>query len=108
MKKLLLSMALLATCGCATINRRVLNNNPITETYQCTGESIAMCTFITVPQIVNPGPFEWQWLNLVTVPIGACCFIVDVPIEAVCDTICYPHDKYCIDIKKKTAEAPAP
>ena len=108
MKKLLLAMSLLTACGCATISDRILDHEPIIETYQCTREGIVWCTFITFPQVLNQGPMEFYWLNLVTVPVGAVCFVVDIPLEFVCDTICYPHDKYCIDIKKKTAEAVAP
>ena len=104
MKKLLLALAMLSTCGCATITTRIMGGETITDTYQCTMEGIAWCSFITVPQVLNPGPMEWHWLNIVSVPVGVCCFVVDVPIEFVCDTLCYPYDKYCIDIKNKTAE----
>ena len=108
MKKLLLALCLLATCGCVTISNRVLDYEPISDPYQCTCESVVWCTFIMFPQVVAPDPFEFQWVNIVSAPIGACCFIIDVPLEAVCDTLCYPHDVYCIKIKQKTAEAAAP
>lgn len=108
MKKLLLALCLLATCGCATIRNRIIDYKPINDTYQCTCESVAWCTFIMFPQVAAPNSFEFQWMNIVSVPIGACCFIIDVPLEAICDTLYYPHDVYCIKIKQKTAEAPAP
>ena len=102
MKRFILALSLVAICGCATINNRVFHENPTAlEPYQCTSEAIAGCTFITVPQIVNPGPLELQWLNIVTIPIGVCCFIVDVPLEFICDTICYPYDKYQTNKKNK-------
>ena len=104
MKKLMLVTLSACLCGCANINNRVFNESlysPFTEPYQSTSEAVAGCTFITVPQIVNPGPIQWTWLNLISVPIGACCFIVDVPLEAVCDTIWYPFDKWYVDKKKE-------
>ena len=97
MKTLLAACCVALLAGCATVNNRVFNESiysPYTEPYQSTSEAIAGCTFITVPQIVNPGPLEWTWLNIISVPVGACCFIVDVPLEAVSDTLWYPFDKY--------------
>ena len=94
MKSILIACCLSLFCGCATINNRILGNNTITETYQCTSEGIAWCTFVTFPQIIAAKQLEFQWANIVSVPIGVCCFIVDIPIEFVCDTICWPYDKY--------------
>ena len=104
MKQLILALLTTCLCGCATINNRVFNESlysPFTEPYQSTSEAVAGCTFITVPQIVNPGPLELCWLNVVSIPIGVCCFIVDVPLEAVCDTIWYPFDRWYINKKKE-------
>ena len=96
MKALLIALCLSVLCGCANINGRILGNDPIEDHYQYTIESIAFCSFITYPQVMAPGPSEFEWINCLTIPIGACCFIIDVPLEAVCDTICYPYDSYVI------------
>lgn len=96
MKKLLAILGAVCLCGCATINDRVLNNCDITDTYQCTQEGIAFCTFVTVPQIMmcDKGQFQWDAMNIFTVPVGVCCFVVDIPLEFVFDTLCWPYDKY--------------
>ena len=97
MKAALILCCLTLIFGCANINNRVFCesfNAPFTDPYQSTGEAIAGCTFITVPQIVNPDPLELMWINAVTIPVGICCFVVDIPLEVICDTVCYPFDKY--------------
>ena len=95
MKSILVTCCLALLCGCCNINYRLLGGTPdVIKPYECTSEAIAGCTFITVPQIVNPGPLELCWLNVVTIPIGVCCFVVDIPLELICDTICWPYDKY--------------
>ena len=33
------------------------------------------------------------WQNIFTIPVGCICF-VDVALEGVVDTICYPYDAY--------------
>ena len=101
MKALLTACCLALLCGCATINNRVVDNH-VMEPYSCTCEAVAMCSFIMFPQIMSPGPSQLYWLNLVSVPVGACCFIVDVPLEAVCDTICYPFDKHRLNQKENS------
>ena len=95
MKVILATLCLTFLCGCVNIGNRVFGDGPVgRDTYFSTQEAIAFCTFITVPQVMSPDSFEFHWINIITIPVGACCFIVDVPLEFVCDTICYPYDKY--------------
>ena len=95
MKKLLLLLGLTFLCGCANIHGRFIDNSGgHLEPYECTELAIVFCTFISVPQVVGPEKFEWRALNIITVPVGLCCFIVDVPLDFVCDTLCWPYDKY--------------
>lgn len=95
MKRLILTLSLALLCGCATIQTRIVEGHvTIDEPYFCTCTAASMCTFIMFTQVLSPEKFEWHWLNIVTVPVGACCFIVDVPFEAVFDTLFYPFDKY--------------
>ena len=95
MRSILALCCLALLCGCCNINYRLLGGTPdAVKPYECTSETIAGCTFITVPQIVNPDPLELMWINAVTIPVGICCFVVDIPLEVICDTVCYPFDKY--------------
>ena len=43
------------------------------------------------------------WQNILTIPIGCICF-VDVALEGVVDTICYPYDKCVADERSKSDE----
>ena len=90
-------IAILGACllsGCMTTALRVIDRTGHPEPYQCTEQAFIFCTYISVPQVIGPEKFEWVPLNIVTVPIGLCCFVVDVPFEFVFDTLCYPMDKY--------------
>ena len=102
MKKLLSILGLACLCGCANIHGRLIDQSGgHLEPYECTQDAIIFCTFITVPQVIGPEKFEWHALNIITVPAGLCCFIVDVPLEFICDTLCWPYDKYQTSKKNK-------
>ena len=102
MKAILAILFATLLCGCANIHARLIDQSGgHLEPYECTQNAIVFCTFITVPQVVGPEKFEWHALNIITVPIGICCFIVDIPLEVICDTICYPYDKYMMNKKKQ-------
>ena len=64
----------------------------IEDTYQCTKEMFSWSCVVAFPHVLSPdrdGGFEW--LNLLTVPLGVVVFVDDC-CEAVCDTVCYPFD----------------
>lgn len=102
MKQLILALLASCLCGCANIHGRLIDQSGgHREPYECTQNAVAFCTFITVPQVLGPEKFEWHALNIVTVPIGLCCFIIDVPLGFVCDTLCWPYDYYQTSKKKE-------
>ena len=95
MKKLLSILCMACLCGCANIQARLVDQSGgHVEPYGCTQIAATFCTVIALPQVMSPGDFEWYAINILTVPAGLCCFVVDVPLEFVCDTVCLPYDWY--------------
>lgn len=95
MKKLLSILCMACLCGCANIHARFIDKSGgHVEPYFCTGTAATLCTVVAFPQLMSPGGFEWDPINFLSVPVGLCCFVVDVPLEFVCDTVCLPYDWY--------------
>ena len=96
MKKLLAIIGLVCLCGCMNFNARVRDkSNAVIEPYSCTAAACSFCYVIAVPQVMaDTAGCEFEAMNIITIPIGLCCFAVDVPLELVCDTVCLPYDVY--------------
>ena len=96
MKKLLAVLGIACClCGCMNINARICDKGGATiEPYFCTVSAAEMCYIIAIPQTMAPERHGFMALNILSIPLGLCCFVVDVPLEAVCDTLCLPYDWY--------------
>lgn len=92
MKKMILSIALIAASGCMNLYTRMPGSPEIDRPYQCTREALAMSCIVAFPQMMSPtGSEGLSWLNLVSIPVGL-VVAADGCLEAVVDTVCLPYD----------------
>lgn len=93
MRKIAAALVAALVCGCVNVYTRLPCTGPrIEDTYQSTGQAFAFSVFVSVPQILNPGPFPGLvWQNLYTIPAGCVC-MADTACEAVVDTVLFPVD----------------
>ena len=84
----------LMLAGCVNAYVRCPGTEPkIDKTYKSTEASASMVYVIMFPQIAMPSRRNALILeNAISIPIGCLCFI-DVAVEGVVDTACYPIDK---------------
>ena len=80
--------------GCMNLYTRCPGTPPrIEDTYQSTCSTAGMSYVVMFPQVImSTGNNEVLYPeNIISIPLGCICF-VDVALEAVIDTVCYPAD----------------
>lgn len=91
--------------GCMNLYTRCpFTDKKIEDTYQSTQETFALSYVVMFPQVLPMNESDGLvWQNIFTIPVGCLCF-VDVALEGVVDTICWPYDSHVSKKHKKDFE----
>lgn len=108
MKKITFALlACILLSGCMNLYVRCPGtSSKICTTYQSTQGACALSYVVMFPQVIGSMSNSLHLCpeNIITVPLGCLCF-VDVPCEAVLDTVFFPVDWMIVDSREKFGAA---